>query len=85
MDRSVCLGGLAMGELKVLLGTVKNGVIVPEEGIHLPEGASVKFVVKTLEFTQEERAELAEWDRLGDEAWAMIDEWEMEDARRATG
>jgi hypothetical protein len=65
-----------MAELKVLQGTVKNGVIVPDEGIHLAEGASVKFVVKTLGFTEQEQAEFAGWDQLGDEAWAMIDEWE---------
>jgi predicted DNA-binding antitoxin AbrB/MazE fold protein len=74
-----------MSEQRVMHGIVKNGVIVPEEGLHLPEGASVKFVVKTLEFTPEEYAEFSGWDRLGDEAWAMIDEWEKEDSQRATG
>ncbi len=74
-----------MGKQSVLRGTVKNGVIVPEEGIHLPEGMLVKFIVQTLEFTPEEREEFAGWEQLGDEAWAMIDEWEEEDAHRATG
>lgn len=35
-------------------------------------------------FTSEEQAEFEGWNKLGDEAWAMIDEWEKED-RRATG
>ncbi len=67
-----------MGEQRVMYGVVRNGVIVPDEVVHLPEGTPVKFVVKSIEFTQEERAELAEWDQLGDKAWAMIDEWEKE-------
>ena len=29
--------------------------------------------------TPEERAEFEGWERLGDEAWAMIDGWEKED------
>lgn len=74
-----------MGKQSVLRGTVKNGVIVPDEGVTLPEGTLVKFIVQTLEFTPEERAEFAGWEQLGDEAWAMIDEWEKEDARRETG
>ena len=69
----------------MLRGAVKNGVIVPEEGVNLPEGALVMFVVQPLEFTDEERKEFEGWEHLGDEAWAMIDEWEKEDARRETG
>ena len=74
-----------MGEQAILHGTVKNGVIVPDAGIHLPEGAFVKFVVKTQELTAEERAEFEGWEQLGDEAWAMIDEWEKENVQRASG
>ena len=74
-----------MEKHSVMRGTVKNGVIVPDENVNLPEGAFVKFVVQTLEFTPEERAEFAGWEQLGDEAWAMIEEWEKEDSHRATG
>lgn len=74
-----------MGQPNVLIGTVKNGVIVPQTGVHLPEGSSVKFIIQPFEFTREEQAEFEGWELLGDEAWALIDEWEKEDSHRATG
>ncbi len=73
-----------MGESSALLGTVRNGVIVPEKGVRLPEGAVVKFVVQTLEFTPEERAEFEAWERLSDEASAQID-WGDEENKNGSG
>jgi hypothetical protein len=73
-----------MGESAVhFRGVVRNGVIVPDPGVSLPEGAEIDCRVMPLEFTPEERAEFAGWEKLGDEAWAMIDEWEKEDENAA--
>ncbi|HET6572843.1 MAG TPA: hypothetical protein VFG68_04515 [Fimbriiglobus sp.] len=64
-------------------GVVRNGVIVPDAGVTIPEGTEVEFVIRPLEFTPEERAEFAGWEKLGDEAWDMIDQWEKEDGHAA--
>jgi|GEM_PF-1358417 len=69
----------------VLKGVVRGGVVVFESPTKLPEGTPVEVTVAPLPFTPEEAAEFAGWQQLGDEAWAMIDEWEKEDDRRATG
>ncbi|MCI0703752.1 MAG: hypothetical protein L0241_22060 [Planctomycetia bacterium] len=69
----------------VLKGVVRGGVVVLESSAALPEGTEVQVTVAPIPFTPEEQAEFAGWEKLGDEAWAMIDEWEKEDARRATG
>lgn len=71
-------------------GWVKNGTVILEPGCQLPDGAEVRvaLVPQTnrgpIPFTPEEMAEFAGWEKLGDEAWAMIDEWEKEDSDRAT-
>ena len=43
--------------------------------------AAVEFRVLPLPFTAEEQAEFDGWEKLGDEAWAMIDWGEGEIAR----
>ena len=71
-----------MGEsTKMVRGLVKNGQVVLEPGATLPEGAVVKVEVEYLDFTPEERAEFEAWERLSDEAWAMIDWGDGEIAR----
>ena len=55
---------------------VKNGVVVLEPPGVFPDGTWVTVTPLPLEFTPEERVEFEAWDRLSDEAWAMIDEWE---------
>ena len=71
-----------MGERTGLFrGVVRNGVIVPDEGVTLPEGAVVKLIVEAPGLAPEEAAELAAWEQLSDEAWAMIDWGEGEIAR----
>jgi hypothetical protein len=72
-----------MAEQTMLHGIVKNGVIVPDDGVRLPEGAQVKFVVQSLEFTPEERAEFEAWEQLSDEAWEQIDWGDEEDSNAA--
>jgi hypothetical protein len=69
----------------VMKGVVRGGVVVFEAPTKLPEGTAVEVTVVPIPFTEEEAAEFAGWEKLGDEAWAMIDEWEKEDDQRATG
>jgi hypothetical protein len=77
-----------MGESSQLIrGWVRNGMVVLEPGTTLPDGAEVRVALVPesergpIPFTDEERAEFAAWDKLGDEAWAMIDWGEGEIAR----
>lgn len=62
----------------VVRGVVKNGLVVPEGEAKLPEGARVRIVLSPEPLPAELRADFAAWDRAGDEAWAMIDDWELE-------
>ena len=66
----------------VLKGVVRNGVIVFAAPHPLPDGTEVEFTVTRHVFTPEERAEFEMWERLGDEAWAMIDKWETEEVAK---
>jgi hypothetical protein len=61
----------------VVLGVVKNGLVVPRGDAALPEGAIVEISCPP-EIPADLRAELASWELAGEEAWAMIDEWERE-------
>jgi hypothetical protein len=81
-----------MGESAATIrGWVRNGVVILEPGSALPDGAEVRVALVPeaergpIPFTPEEQAEFAGWEKLGDEAWAMIEEWEKEDRDRATG
>jgi hypothetical protein len=64
----------------VIRGVVRGGVVVFEAPCPLPDGTEVEFTVTRHVFTAEEQAEFNAWDRLSDEAWAMIDGWEKDDA-----
>lgn len=66
-------------------GVVRGGVVVLVPSVELADGTEVRVTVPPNEFTPEERAEFEGWEKLGDEAWAMIDEWEKEGPPRATG
>lgn len=60
-------------------GVVKDGVVVPAEGVKLPEGAAVTVTLSSpFVMDPELRAETEAWERVSDEAWAMIDTWERE-------
>ena len=61
----------------VINGIVKNGIVIPENGAELPEGICVEIIFAPPAITPELIAELEAWDRIGDEAWAMIDQWEQ--------
>ena len=64
----------------IIPGIVKDGVIVPKSQNPLPEGTEVEIVIRDSAMTPELREELAAWQAAGDEAWAMIDQWEKEDS-----
>ena len=68
-------------ERVVIPGLVKNGLVVPQGPLLLPEGAQVEIVIPSPspEMTPELRAEFDAWERAGDEAWALIDQWEREE------
>lgn len=61
-------------------GIVRDGVVVPETDTRLPEGAHVEIILRSEAIPPDLQAELAAWDRAGDEAWALMDAWEKEEA-----
>jgi len=63
----------------VIRGTVKGGVVVPSEGVPLPEGAEVEIVLPAPEVPAELQAEFKAWERASDEAWQWIDRLEKEE------
>jgi len=63
---------------ETLKGTVRNGVIEFEAPYPLPDGTEIEFVVTRHVFTEDERAEFEQWEKLGDEAWNLIN-WDEED------
>jgi len=68
---------MATGRI-VIPGVVKNGLIVPETQTPLPEGTRVEIVIAPPLIPANWEAEMEEWERLGDEAWGLIDQWERE-------
>jgi hypothetical protein len=60
----------------VIPGVVKDGLVVPQSDTPLPDGAHVEIVLGACEATPELQAELDQWDKVSDEAWSMINEWE---------
>lgn len=65
-------------ERVVIPGIVKNGVVVPQNDTPLPDGAHVEIVIGASEVSPALQAEFAQWERLSDDAWAIIDQWEKE-------
>jgi hypothetical protein len=63
----------------VIKGIVKNGVVVPERDAELPEGAQVEITITSLAITPELQAEFDAWERVSDEAWSMIEQWEEDE------
>ena len=66
-------------ERVVIPGIVKNGVVVPQNDTPLPDGAHVGILINPTDVTPTLEAELDQWEKASDEAWAMIDEWEAEE------
>lgn len=64
-------------KMTIVPGIVKDGVVVPQERFQVPDGAHVSILVRPAVLTPELlRAELEQWEKASDEAWAMIDGWE---------
>jgi hypothetical protein len=63
----------------VIPGIVKNGVVVPQNDTPLPDGARVDILISPTDVTPALEAELDQWNKASDEAWAMIDRWEAEE------
>lgn len=51
----------------------KNGVVVPQPNSELPGGAHVTIVLQPADMPPELQEELEAWQRVGNEAWRMID------------
>ena len=69
-----------MGTERVVIpGIVRNGVVVPQNDTPLPDGAHVEIVMSPAEVPPELQSELDQWEKASDEAWAMINEWEVEE------
>jgi hypothetical protein len=66
-------------ERLVIPGIVKNGVVVLQNDTPLPDGTRVDILISPTDVTPELEAELDQWDKASDEAWAMIDRWEAEE------
>jgi hypothetical protein len=52
---------------------------VPQGHPPLPEGTRVEIAIFAAELPPGLRAEFNAWERVGDEAWAQIDQWEREE------
>ncbi len=63
----------------VIPGIMRDGLVVPQGPVPLPEGAQVGIIISGPELEAEWRAEFDAWERAGDEAWAQIDDWEREE------
>lgn len=69
----------------VVTGIIKNGVVVPEGELPLPEGTKVDIVFPPGydELPQEFWEELEMWERASDEALELVErmaqEWEREE------
>lgn len=61
----------------VIPGVVRNGVVVPKGDVALPEGAEVQITFSTA-VPPDLQAEFNAWERLSDEAWDLITDWEKE-------
>jgi hypothetical protein len=66
-------------ERLVIPGIVKNGLVVPQSDTPLPYGAHVDILLGATDMPPALQAELEQWEKASDEAWAMIDEWEAEE------
>jgi predicted DNA-binding antitoxin AbrB/MazE fold protein len=66
-------------ERVVIPGIVKNGMVVPQNDIPLPEGAHVDILVGPADVPPALQSELDQWDKASEEAWSMIEQWEAEE------
>src|SRR5262249_6161444 len=69
-------------ERLVIPGIVKTGLVVLETDTPLPDGAHVDIILGSTDIPPALQAELGQWEKAGDEAWAMIDEWKRKSSER---
>lgn len=60
-------------------GTVKNGVVILTD-VTLPEGTAVMVTLPEADVPVTMRQEFDTWDRAGNDAWNLIEQWEAEEA-----
>ena len=60
-------------------GIVRNGVIVPQSGVTLPEGMHVEIRLEPGELPLALRSEIEAWDLASDESWKWIDRLESQE------
>ncbi|MCS3919239.1 MAG: hypothetical protein PVTTEEND_000492 [Candidatus Fervidibacter sp.] len=78
---------MKVGKL-VVTGIIKNGVVVPEGELPLPEGTRLDIVFPPGydDIPEEFWQEMAMWDKASDEALELVErmakEWEEKDAAR---
>ena len=53
--------------------------MIPQNYTPLPKGAHVDILLGRADVTPELQAELDQWDKANEEAWAMIDQLEAEE------
>lgn len=64
----------------LLPGAVRSNAIVLDNALPLPDGARVGIRIRLDDLDPNLAAEMAAWDLAGDDAWAMIEEWERAEA-----
>jgi hypothetical protein len=76
IDKAICMVEVfpMATERLVLPGIVKNGLVVSQSETSSPDGARVDIMLGPADMPLELQAELAQWQKVSDEAWAMIDE-----------
>ena len=73
------MSATALEEKTTIGGIYKGGVIVPERALVLPEGAAITITISSRALPVELTEEFADWDRAGQDAWKLIEEWEREE------
>jgi hypothetical protein len=81
IDKATCIEEVfpMATERVVIPGIVKNGLVVPQSDTPLPDAAHVDILLGPADMPPALQSELAQWEKASDEAWDMIDNWEMEE------
>jgi hypothetical protein len=69
---------LMAGERRFIPGVYRNGVFVPEETAHLPEGTPVQIFLSLDDLPVESQAEAEAWKPVSDELWSQLEQDEKE-------
>jgi hypothetical protein len=66
-------------ERTIIHGIVKNGLVVPQGDIPLPEGVSVEIIIPRSALSPDAQEEFDRWEQASDEAWGLMEQWEREE------